>query len=67
MTNEPILKNEKMNINQLITTNYINSRPIGQKKTNPFFPDPPKPWRRRANPNACRVEASNEAGNPISI
>jgi hypothetical protein len=36
MENEPILKNEKMNINKLITKDYINSGPIGQKKTNPF-------------------------------
>jgi hypothetical protein len=50
MTNEPILKNSKMNINQLTTTNYINSRPIGQKKTNPF----------KAKPKPC--VASREAG-----
>jgi hypothetical protein len=49
MTNEPILKNAKMNINQLIITNYINPPPIGQKKTNPF---------------PCRGEASREAGSP---
>jgi hypothetical protein len=40
MTNKPILKNKKMNINQLTTRNYINSRPIGQKKTNPFEAKP---------------------------
>jgi hypothetical protein len=38
MTNEPILKTIKMTINQLTTNNYINSRPVGQKKTNPFSP-----------------------------
>jgi hypothetical protein len=54
MTNEPILKNEKMNINQLITTNYINSRPIAQKKTNPF-----------QTQNTCRGEAESEDGNPF--
>jgi hypothetical protein len=40
MTNKPILKNAKMNINQLTTSNYINSPPIGQKKTNPFEAKP---------------------------
>jgi hypothetical protein len=43
MTNKPILKTEKININQLTTSNYTNLRLIGPKKTNPFSPDPPKP------------------------
>jgi hypothetical protein len=43
MTNEPILKNAKMNITNLLEKNYKNPYPIGQKKTNPFSPDPPKP------------------------
>jgi hypothetical protein len=36
MTNEPILKCEKMNINQATTRDYTNARPVGPKKTNPF-------------------------------
>jgi hypothetical protein len=37
MTNEPILKNAKMNITKVTTINYINSPLVGQKKTNPFL------------------------------
>jgi len=38
MTNKPIFKNKKMNITQLTTCNYINTPPVGKKKTNPFSP-----------------------------